>query len=903
MKKRMLSLLLILAMLVSLMPVSTAVEYEPAPPEITIPVTFYDMSVPSRGTKSNPDFESSSALDAGFQTGLVKTTLGLDGTPDFLARKNSITESSFEQWFSKANPSGSNPGNIEIVGKTLTLSKTSDSPVKYAFSNSAFFPLDGTGDNQQGFGHQGRSHNYHFTMKFSTTFTYQEGQEFSFTGDDDVWVFINKQLVIDLGGVHAERNASVDLDTLGLTPGQVYSFDLFFAERHTTESNFKMETSIELDEVPVITYDLTATVNEPTWGKVIKTGTTPEQNPSGTYEENTDVAVKAVAFGGYYFDYWTGDVPNSDINDPTITVNMSTNKSIQAVFAKTPVYYNLTLIADPVGGGSIGAAPAPQASGSSYLEDTEVTLTATENAGFRFAGWDSQNAPDSVSEDNEKEASVTMNSHRTVKAFFVALWDLEAETDGNGTVSAKIGNTPLAVPANDLDDGTDVVLTATPAEGYKIKGWTVNGTPQPTLADSMTVTMDKDISVYVAFEPMEEYTLTTKVSPEGAGEITAVPNKLTFREDDEDKTVQLTQQENDGWTFSRWEVVTDAAITAPLIETGALLVTVNANKTATAYYNRNYYPLTLTIQGEGTVGVNPAAEGMYEHGTIVALTPVAATGWRFAGYAGTNGGDVKSDAITMNGAKNVTAVFEPIQVQLVLEWTTGGSASANPAASEGMYDYGTIVTVSAEAATGYSFKEWAGANAEELDNNKIVMNGNKVLRAVFEKKAVPVTPTPVPTTPTPSPTTPTQILYTLTISKTGNGSLSPAEGTHTAPANAFFQMTEPVPEEGWVFSGWEGTNGTEVTQDGIVMTGNKEIIAVFELIPTEEETPQAAPEVVTPTPEAPVDELVEEIVLEEPVPLDTPVLPKTSGLPLSLLIGFGGLLTAGGIKIRKQNKR
>jgi hypothetical protein len=53
-------------------------------------------------------------------------------------------------------------------------------------------------------------------------------------------------LVIDLGGVHGAMSAGVALDSLGLTSGNDYSFDLFFAERHTTQSNFRIDTSIKL---------------------------------------------------------------------------------------------------------------------------------------------------------------------------------------------------------------------------------------------------------------------------------------------------------------------------------------------------------------------------------------------------------------------------------------------------------------------------------------------------------------------------------------------------------------------------------------------------------------------------------------------------------------------------------
>jgi fibro-slime domain-containing protein len=61
----------------------------------------------------------------------------------------------------------------------------------------------------------GKLHNFFFTTEIHTSFQYQGGETFSFTGDDDVWVFI------DIGGVHPAENASVRLDSLSLTKGDL----------------------------------------------------------------------------------------------------------------------------------------------------------------------------------------------------------------------------------------------------------------------------------------------------------------------------------------------------------------------------------------------------------------------------------------------------------------------------------------------------------------------------------------------------------------------------------------------------------------------------------------------------------------------------------------------------------
>lgn len=211
----------------------------------------------------------------GVRTGLVLPTLGEDGKPVLNTEvdytKGMISgPTSFNQWFRDV------PGVNVSLPVTITLDNHQDEPGGiYTFAvdknvphpvtgePSYFFPIDGQGWHDTAIDKNGDPRNFYFTYEIHTEFTFTPRAEreqdlvFKFTGDDDVWVFINGKLAVDIGGVHGQATASINLDekaaALGLEEGETYPLDFFFAERHTTESNFRIETTMTLKEIPPTT--------------------------------------------------------------------------------------------------------------------------------------------------------------------------------------------------------------------------------------------------------------------------------------------------------------------------------------------------------------------------------------------------------------------------------------------------------------------------------------------------------------------------------------------------------------------------------------------------------------------------------------------------------------------------
>lgn len=162
-------------------------------------------------------------------------------SPIGAARKPEKTSSSgplhFDEWYQNL-PEVNQPFAVDLwlepVGET------------FVFDSSNFLPLADWGFKD----------NYLFTTELHTNFQYQGGEVFTFRGDDDVFVFVNGFLGVNLSGVHTAQEGSIDLDAKAsefeLEAGKGYTLDLFQAERQPTGSNFRLETTLSFTGCGVI---------------------------------------------------------------------------------------------------------------------------------------------------------------------------------------------------------------------------------------------------------------------------------------------------------------------------------------------------------------------------------------------------------------------------------------------------------------------------------------------------------------------------------------------------------------------------------------------------------------------------------------------------------------------------
>ena len=445
-----------------------------------------------------------------------------------------------------------------------------------------------------------------------------------------------------------------------------------------------------------------------------------------------------------------------------------------------------TLTTNISGGGTIALDP----SGGVYDSATVVSVTAVPDFGYQFDRWS-----DDLS-GNQNPETLTMDSGKTITAIFTEIPQHTVDIDTAGS-----GGVTIDPPGGVYFEGSEVMITAIPDVGYQFDGWSV-GIVNPAIPDTnwlgIVSTENPDTFVanasYVIIGVFSEVFYTLDIDTIGFGGVTLSPAGSVFQGGTE---VILTAVPDAGHRFDDWS--------GDLVSTeNPDTIVMNSDKTITANFSEipPQYSLTINTDGQGSVTLNPAG-GIYDEGTEVILSAVPESGHLFSGWSDSLVSTENPDTIVMTSDKVVTATFTPIP-QYTLDIDTVGFGGVTLDPPGGIYDEGTIVTLSGTPDNGHRFDAWSG-DLESTDNPEtITMDSDKVVTANFSE---------IPQ-------------YTLTVNTSGFGSV-----TLNPPGSVFEEGTEitltAVADAGNQFSNWSGDINGSQNPYTLILDADKTITANF----------------------------------------------------------------------------
>jgi len=445
---------------------------------------------------------------------------------------------------------------------------------------------------------------------------------------------------------------------------------------------------------------------------------------------------------GYTFAGWEPDVPATmPAENLTLTAQWTVNQ------------YTLTF--DSAGGSAV--APITQDFGSAITAPDDPTRT-----GYTFAGWDPDVPTTMPAENLTLTAQWTLNQYTLTfnsaggsavasitQDFGSAITAPDTPTRTGYTFAGWEPDVPTTMPAANLTltaqwTVNQYTLTFDSAGGSAVTpitqdfGSAITAPDDPTRTGYTFAGWDPDVPTTM---PAENLTLTAQwtanaytVTFDGNGGDVPAPVTKTVTFDAAYGTLADTGRS--GYTFEGW--FTAAGSGAEV--TAATIVSTAANHTLYAHWTANEYTLTYVADAGGTLTgeiVQTVAYGA--DGTPV--TAVPNTGYHFVNWSDGSTANPRTDTnITAN--INVTATFALDEYTLDVNVTPEGSGSVKIEPAQAVYGYGSVVTLTAQAAEGWTFTGWTGDVISVASLLTLTMDAAKTITATFSPNSpvcVPIT--------------------------------------------------------------------------------------------------------------------------------------------------------------------
>ena len=389
-------------------------------------------------------------------------------------------------------------------------------------------------------------------------------------------------------------------------------------------------------------------------------------------------------------------------------------------------------------------------------ENSSAYYVATANEGYRFVKW-------VAVDDTTATAVSTDSSYTTIIIDDITLYavfeEIPAAKKYEVTTSVNNSSYGSITATASYDEGTDVIITATPVAGYRVQKWIVDGVDVSSTATTYTIeSIAEAHTVQVVFEEIIIREVTAAVdTASGCASMGSATVALTeggegssSQETNENNYVYYVAIANDGYKFVKWVAINDAE--AEAVSTNAsYAVKVTDDITLYAVFtNLTEYTISTAVNNAEYGSVSDGGI-VYENGSIT-LTATAASGYKFKGWSTDGGATIVSttNPLTItNPTADVTytAVFEEtsdrtVTAAIVASCLKGGTAtvattSGGTGGSSQSIAIGNSAYFVATAATGYRFVKWvatddANATAVSTDASYVAtISGNLTLYAVF----------------------------------------------------------------------------------------------------------------------------------------------------------------------------